>query len=338
MNKNHLFSVVAVLFFIVNGGLFAQNMQELRFGTDVSGNLNSRAEIWYSLRPAENGFIVVETMSDIDTVLEAYDAQRNLLKEDDDGGEGYNARIEIYATAGRTYYIKLKGYDDESGPYRIRASYKPLPATADLRFGTPTSGNLSSRGESWYRVRTTQAGLLTIETLGSLDTLMEAYDGSWTFLERNDDGGEDNNARLEIVVDANQNYYFKVWGYDEDDSGPYRILASFEAISLENNTERSRAVTLKLGEAAYVTLLNSSESRWYVYTLTRAATFVVQTRGSMDTLLYLYDSNGNLIADNDDGGEDYNALISQRLNPGTYYIEVKGYDSTGRCTLHTEIR
>jgi hypothetical protein len=338
MNKCYLFLIVAVLFFIVPGGLFAQNMQELRPGIYVSGNLSSGGENWYSLRPTETGFVVVETTGDIDTCMEFYDSQRKLITEDDDGGEGYNARIETLAESGKTYYVKITGYDDESGPYRIRATYKPLPATTELRFGTTVSGNLSSRGEGWYRVRSAQAGLVTVETTSSIDTVIDVYNSSWVWFDSDDDSGEGENARLEIVVEANQTYYFKVRGYDDEDIGPFRILASFESIPQENNTERTRAITLKLGEAVSVFLLKQGESRWYAYTLARAATFVVQTRGSMDTLLYLYDNNRTLIEEDDDSGEGNNARISQRLNPGTYYIEVKGYDGTGRCTLHAELR
>jgi hypothetical protein len=335
MNKSHIFFIVAVLFFIVTGGLFAQNAQELRFGTFVSGNLKSGAEIWYSIRPTETNLITIETTGDTDTYLEFYDAQRNLLLEDDDGGEGYNAKIRTNVESGKTYYVKVRGFDsNDTGTYRIRAS---LLATTELRFGNSQSANLPSEGENWFRVRTTQAGLVIVETSGSLDTLMEAYDGSWNLLDSDDDGGEEYNARLEILAEANQTYFFKVRGYD-DDTGAYRILASYEAIQAGNNTERARAVTLNLGEAASVFLLKSSESRWYVHNLARAAMFVVQTRGNMDTLLFLYDNNGNLLGDDDDSGEGNNALISKRLNPGTYYIEVKGYDSTGRCTLHAEIR
>jgi hypothetical protein len=338
MNNSHKLLIVA-MFLIVTGGLFAQNAQELRFGAVVSGNLNSGDEIWYSLKPTETSLIVVETTGDTDTYLEFYDAQRTLLAEDDDRGESYNARIEIYAESGKTYYVKVKGYNSsEAGPYRIMASFKPLPAARDLRFGNDMSGNISSGEDNWYKVQTTQIGLVTVETSGSVDTFMEAYNSSWALVDSNDDGGEGNNARLEIFADANQTFYIKVRGYGSEDTGSYRILASYEAIQTENNTERSRAVTLKLGEAAYVFLLKSSESRWYVCALPRAALFVVQTRGNMDTLLYIYDGNGTLLVEDDDGGEGYNALISQRLNQGTYYIEVKGYDRSGRCTLHAEIR
>jgi hypothetical protein len=338
MKKNHIFLLVA-LFFIVTGGLFAQNAQELRFGTHVSGNLNSGAEIWYSLKPTESGFVIVEVTSEMDTYLEFFNAQRELLAEDDDGGEGYNAKLEIFAESGKTYYIKVRGYDSgDTGPFRVIATSKPLPAARDLSFGNFLSGTLSSGEEQWYRVRTTQAGLVTVETSGGVDTVMEVYNSSWQLLEGDDDSGEDYNARLEILTESNQSYYYKVRGYSSDDTGSYRILASFETIQTENNTERSRAITLRLGESFSVFLLSASESRWYVYNLTRSAPFVVQTRGNMDTLLFLYDSNGNQIADDDDSGEGNNAMVSQRLNPGTYYIEVRSYSGQGRCTLHAETR
>jgi hypothetical protein len=169
---------------------------------------------------------------------------------------------------------------------------------------------------------------------------MEAYDSSDKLIAEDDDGGSNYNARIEMNVAANQTYTFKVKGYGGE-SGSYSIMATYEALppDTERNTERSRAVALRLGEAVSVRLRASNESRWYSYNMPRTGTFVVQTRGSMDTELFLYDSRGTLITEDDDSGENRNALISQTLNTGTYYIEVKGLSGrTGQCTLHTEIR
>jgi len=61
----------------------------------------------------------------MDTYLELYDNNRILISENDDGGEGYNAKLEIIATAGKTYFIKLRSYNnDENGPFRIFASFE----------------------------------------------------------------------------------------------------------------------------------------------------------------------------------------------------------------------
>jgi hypothetical protein len=64
---------------------------------------------------------------------------------------------------------------------------------------------------------------------------------------------------------------------------------------------------------------------------------IIRTTGNPDSYLKLYDSRENLISEDDDTGEDENAMISERLGPGTYYIEVTLYGSgTGRTTIHAE--
>jgi len=336
--------LIVALFLIVSGGLFAQqNAQELRFGVAVSGNLRSGGEIWYIVRATENCFIKVETTGDTDTYLEIYDSQRNLLMENDDIGEyDYNARIEMFAARGSSYLVKLSAYGDGSGPFRIMSSYSPLSDAVELRLGSTLSGNISPGQKLLYSIRTTEAGIYTVETTGDTDTFMDAYDSSFTHISYNDDGGNDYNARVEIFAEANKTYYLVLRGYDNSESGPYRIILSFESVNIgsANNISRSTAIAISLGEAIPVFFTVSDQSRWFVYRATRAVTFVVQTRGNMDTMLRLYDNNGNLIDENDDYSEDsYNALISTRLTTGTYYIEVMGYGGgTGRCTLHAEIR
>ena len=111
---------------------------ELRFGTWVPGQLQEGEEQWFSIRPSEAGLVVVETDGDTDTYLEAYDDSGRLLAEDDDGKNAedldYNARLEITAAADRTYLIKLRCSDGaESGPYRIRVSFKAIPLDAEQR-------------------------------------------------------------------------------------------------------------------------------------------------------------------------------------------------------------
>jgi len=315
---------------------------ELRPGSSLSGNLSGGVDQWYSVRPSSVGFVTVETSSDIDTFLELYDAPNNRIAENDDGGDGSNARLEVLCAAGSTYLFKLRGYDSSvNGPYRISASFRAIPQATELRFGSSLSGNLSRGTDQWYSVRPSSAGFVTVETSGDLDTYLELYDASNNRIAENDDDGEGSNARLEISCEAGVTYRFRVRGYSSSVSGTYRILASFEGIpsDTEGNIERSRAISIRLGESTPV-FFRASESRWYRYEITRAGTqFVVQTRGNIDTTLSLYDAQGNLITEDDDSGDDYNAMISQRLNPGIVYIKVGQYNAgIGRCTLHAEIR
>jgi hypothetical protein len=234
-NKICGFAVVAVLFLFIPGCLFAQSPRELSIGSWVPGHLYAGEEYWFSVRPSGTGFLTVETTGSVDTYLEAYDASRDLIAEDDDGGDSYNARLDIFVESGRTYLFKLSGYDDDAGPYSIRALFEVAPAD-------------------------------------------------------------------------------------------------------EGNTQRSRAVPLKHDDSIPVFFRSSSESRWYRYDLSRQRNLIIiRTTGRLDTYLKLYDSSENLIAKDDDSGEDENAMIFEKLGPGTYYIEVTLYGSgTGRSTIQAE--
>ena len=99
-----------------------QAARELTFGTAVSVNLPSGGEQWFSVRTTSNVSFTVETTGNIDTRLEAYDESNNRIARDDDSGQGRNARLQINAQAGRTYFFRVNGYDNAaSGPYSIMA-------------------------------------------------------------------------------------------------------------------------------------------------------------------------------------------------------------------------
>ena len=226
------------------------------------------------------------------------------------------------------------------GLFFLITSYVFAQTATELRIGTWVSGNLREGAEIWYNVRSVGSGIITVETRGNIDTYLEAYHNYRNKISEDDDSGEDSNARLEIYTEPGMTYLIKLRGYDDDESGPYRIIASFEEIApdIVRNTERSRSVILSHDQQVPVFFRTPNESRWYRYDLPRSQNLlIVQTRGSMDTLLSLYDVQGNLITTDDDSGEDANALISRRLGRGTVYIEVRTYDGkTGRTTLEAE--
>ncbi len=60
----------------------------------------------------------------------------------------------------------------------------------------------------------------------------------------------------------------------------------------------------------------------------------VASRGSTDVRLRLYDSDGALVAANDDRPDDWNARLSARLTPGRYRVVVDSLDGTrGRTRI-----
>jgi hypothetical protein len=209
---------------------------------------------------------------------------------------------------------------------------------SELSIGSWVPGHLYAGHEYWFSVRSAGTGFLTVETTGSVDTYLEAYDASYNLIDENDDG-DGFNARLDLFVESGATYLLKLRGYDEDVTGPYSIRALFEAAPADaGNTERSRAVLLKQDDSIPVFIRSSSESRWYRYDLTRQKNLlIIRTTGNSDTYLKLYDSQGRLLSEDDDSGENNNAMLFERLNPGTYYIEMTLYTGrAGRTTIQAE--
>jgi len=64
----------------------------------------------------------------------------------------------------------------------------------------------------------------------------------------------------------------------------------------------------------------------YNVTFATSGTRIVQTFGTRDAYLYLYDASGTLLASNDDSGYNYNALIRYSFIANTkYMVRVKFY-------------
>jgi hypothetical protein len=294
---------------------------ELRLDAQLAGNINVGGSYWYRVRATQAGFLVVETRGNTDTFLEAYDESYNLIDKNDDGGEDYNARVKLFAETGRTYLFRLRGYsDEESGPYRIVASIEPVPAATELRLETMVSGNLRGRDEYWYSIRASQACLLTVETFGSIDTYLEAYDSSYNLITSNDDGGDGGNAKIEMLAGSGKTYLFNLRGYNGDISGSYRIWASSRPIP--------PASELRLG-ATIPGNIREGEDYWYSVRSTESGYITVGTTGSIDTYLEAYDSAYKLLGPDDDGGGNGNAELEIPVQSGqTYLFRLRGYNST----------
>jgi len=314
MNKN-VFFVLILLIFIVSGSVFGQNAQELRVGAFLSGYLRPGQEVWYSVPTTGVGVLIVETKSDIDTYLEIYDAQNNLITENDDGDD-LNAKIIILIGADKTYLVNLRGYDDDvTGPYRVYAIFSVIPDPIALRVDSSLTGRMEKNRGNLFIVQPVNNGILTISTSGDdVDTVMQAYDENYNFLTENDDFDEDINSKIDILVKAGMSYYFFVRGFNEEDVGYYQISASLAS---------PPALRVDSTLSGY---LESNGKNWYSVQAVRNGQLVIEISGDLDTYMEAYDENFTLIAEDDDGGQDLNPLIEINARAGmTYYFLVSGF-------------
>jgi hypothetical protein len=223
-------------------------------------------------------------------------------------------------------------------------SYEPDSRTSrvPIQEGTWISRTLHADDEDWFTFTPAAAGMLTAETAGDVDTLTALYDGV-SMVAENDDGfddDEDYNSRIEYYVEAGITYTMKVGGYDENEIGPYRfrvILAPITQERFEPNDTMAQAVPLELGDTFTGHFLSSDDTDWYILRIPAAGALLLYTTGFTDTVLAVYDNDGNLYAEDDDGGDGGNARVHAEVLQGTLYIKVSEYDGNrGRYYLHTQ--
>ena len=227
-----------------------EQAQALSFGTVVSARLDHLSwndyrstTDWYSVQSPTDTTAIVYTAGNTDTFLRAYDFDNRLIAEDDNSGEDRNARLEIPIEAGRIYLFRVNGSNNSTGSYQIIATSLALQLeqARPLSLGAAFSANLGRGTEQWYTVQSPTAVTVIVYSSGNTDTFLRAYGPNSLLIAEDDNSGEGRNARLEIPVEADITYLFRVSG-SNNSSGSYQIIATTEAIQQQAFEERQRAL------------------------------------------------------------------------------------------------
>ena len=218
------------------------------------------------------------------------------------------------------------GQDDHGG---TRAT-----ATA-VAFPSDTAGTISpGNDEDYFRFTLSAAQTnLVVETVGGFDYQGWLYNSGGTQLATNDDGGEGDNFRITRNSIAAGTYYVRVASVNNE-TGNYRLRIFVNGSDIHGNVATA-ATSVTAPSDTSGTINSFTDEDYFSFTLSGAVDFVIETTGTTDTVGWLYDSGGNQLATNDDGGTRTNFRITQTtLSAGTYYVRVEGYSvSIGPYTL-----
>ncbi|MDR1373559.1 MAG: PPC domain-containing protein, partial [Treponema sp.] len=297
-------------------------------------------EDWFLFTAAATGMACFETSGDIDTIMELYEAEGSQLDEDDDGGDGANARIDYPLEEGKQYLAMVRAYSSETGAYRFRVQLMEIGDAAmepnDTReqafavdLNTEISGYFQSPSdEDWYRVEIPAEGSqLTAYTNGRIDTLITVYDGDGKEIAGDDDSGDGYNAKVSVLVSGGS-FYIRVRSYEEE-RGDYtfqvqlREPAGLDSYEPDNSLQNAKPINA--GETQRRSF-SENDNDWVSFTVSQRGYYVFRARGEnsndLDTYLELYAENENIIDEDDDGGEEYSSRLRVQLDPGTYYINI----------------
>lgn len=278
------------------------------------------------------------------------------------GSSKINPFVENYMQAGQTYYIRVQSeytrlnidsytlgvtlssaYTAESDAYESDNT----PATAKtITAGTSQAHSIHVSGDTdWLKFTPTASGYYTFYTgarngnAGDADMMLGLYDSSGTLLIYDDDSFSAYNAMLSYNMTAGETYYLVALAARDGAVAPYYTVSLASGViedsydiymderSILDNT-RENAILLSVGELQAHTIHSSSDVDWVGFIVDATGYYTIQTGGSGDTVLSVYDGDGNFLLLDDDSGVGHNASVTMQLTAGeTYYAKVFAYQN-----------
>ena len=321
------------------------------FKLDLSGAAGS-THVW------------IYTTGGLDTRGWLYDSDGEVLTGDDNTtSDGVivetNFRIP-WTLAPGVYYISVRNADSvTTGDYTVHAMAEDHGHYLDLATPLALGGSATGRIDPGFDRDVFKLDLsgpagsthVWIYTTGGLDTRGWLYDGDGNFLRFGD------NTTLDgVTVDTNFRipgtlvpsvYYVSVLNAVGVATGDYTI----HAVADDHGHYLDAATPLALGGSAAGRIAPGFDRDFFELDLSGAAgsTHVwIYTTGGLDTRGWLYDSDGNRLAFNNNSylvGRELEFQLRRRLSSGVYYILVRSWSTSdndndaydiGDYALHAE--
>lgn len=340
MFKKAIAFSVLMLLFVPFQWVGAGSSQELAPDVPVQGELTERGEqdlYTYTAQGGENVIITVAASADsgLDTVLELYNPEGDLVEENDDSEFATgttDSEIRATLTAAGEYRIIVKAFGGlTTGAYEIllRLSDEPTVEGNQLGDETPIELGAAVRGslaagefDVWTFTpnedMTVQIALFSI----AFDTRLEVYDSDGALIATDDDSGGGYNAALSALnVTAGETYEIRALGYSDTESGDY-------VLTIAQTAPPPLPVAIEYGQTLDSVILPGLETEFF-FSGTANDVISAEVTSSFDTYLTLKDEEGNVLAEDDDSGGELQAALLNYVLPetGRYSLVVTGYSS-----------
>ncbi len=277
------------------------------------------------------------------------DARLTLLDEGSSGGRNFSFTGSVPAGV---YLIEVRGLQGATGYYSFNIAFdahgspddhadSPNGAT-NLEFSkgfntldAEVQGELNwDRDLDYFRIELKHSGQFQITSTGTANTVGALISAQGETLVEQQHGTAASHFQIKQDLDAGV-YYLEVRGLDAMDQGIYGIQASF----LEDREKQddhgdwpSLATILTEDVSMDGRLEASNDIDFFRIDLDDPSTVWLETSSGIDIRGVLFDVDGNVIRD--DIGE-VDVLIADDLEPGAYYVELRGATDTviGRYSL-----
>ena len=280
-----------------------------------------------------------------------------LLEINDIVGEKYTLTGKEWNTIctgyGKQFRIRIASYqimEPVTGPYY--SEYFEFPNLCNvLTFEKDTriiedSFYLTENIATVYSITFKRSGLKLIQTLGDTDTKIYLYNPENKLLKADDNSGYNNNAFININLEANVVYRIKIIGSNKDVSGYSRLLITeFDGFTTNLNgiDKFTDLSSVEVSDTGFVTENDQYYSKMFRFIPPIDGNYMIQLFSSFNNYLYLLDptSTDEFVEDidyNDDNGYG-NAEIRRNLKANIPYVVIisqynpNDYMSNNKCSV-----
>ncbi|MBR0663111.1 hypothetical protein GXW71_01965 [Roseomonas hellenica] len=307
--------------FAMTLGQAAANQTPVATGQAIPIRLRRNQQAFFRLPEGDLLAFTQNLARNTDTVLALLDGAGRVLVEDDDGGEGLASLVEVAASQRRPLFLRAGILGNGAGQFELMVQAAPPAPPADfpttlveaatrpaLSVGQTTRLTLRPRQAAYFRLPEGERDLVAL-TRGlsqGADTVLALVDGSGRMLSQDDDGGDEQLAsRVEISASHRQPLFLRAALLGNEGGSFDLALEAFVAPPPPNfptSVEAANAapplavgqqvpIRLTAGQSAYFRLPDGD-----LIALTRALV------RNTDTVLAVLDAQGNVVAEDDDGG------------------------------------
>ena len=323
----------------------------IQVGQTVNGNLSGTsgrsvgcdacfADLWQFDVSSTQTLVIALASTEFDSYLRVLDSNQVTLSSDDDGGDGTDSRLVRSFTPG-TYFAEASTYDaGESGAYALSVGATAAPVAQPISVGQTASGNLtSSAGRSvgcggcfadLYQFTLASGQTLEIAMNSTaMDTFLRVLNSDFEAVISDDDSGGGTNSRIAHSF-APGTYILEASTFDAGEAGAYTVsllavAAGPSLVPINVGAEASGDITSLSGRS---TTCTDCFANLHEFTVSSEQTLVIElSSAAFDAYLRVLDSNGTIVASDDDSAGNLNSRVIHTFAAGTYRIEVSTFDA-----------
>ena len=289
-------------------------------------------------------------ISSIDPYIYLLDKDGNIIEYDDDSGSGDDAQLIFTSGYSGDYFFEIGDYgDDGIGEYSISAI--SLTAIDDYGQDIYTNGsinidtNLSAKldfksDKDWFKVQLNKDNLYQFDCteLNSIDPFINLRDSQGNIIAYDDDSGSGDDAQLLYKATYTGSYFIDINDFDDNYTGIYNLAVKSLTTNDDYRQDTSTEGTINIGSTISAKLDFKTDEDWFKVQLEKdyLYQFDCTESNSIDPFINLRDSQGNIIAYDDNSGSGDDAqLLYKAIYTGTYFIDINdvGDNNTGTYNL-----